>query len=121
LANGTPEGLPPYVTGPDPRPEYRDLAVGEYRGIATLHVPPAATGLTVVEREAVVQGSDGGWPVMGTRFQLRPGEETQLVFRFSVPAGTPLRLEPSGRHEPVEWRIGDGAPVAAEGPVTVVE
>jgi hypothetical protein len=92
---------PRYVAGPWDA----SLAAGQYLGVVTLTMPAAATN-AAADGEVVVAGHDGASSLLGARVVVDPGASATVEFRFDVPRGTaPLQLLPSGRAEPIDWRV----------------
>jgi hypothetical protein len=109
VRNDAPLGLPPYVQGPTLVPGRPGVGVpeGVYAGIVTLHVPASATQLRIEGvSQPLVGGRDGKNFMIATRIQLERGTSTEVVFRFLVPRGTTLRVEPSARIPEVHWVDG---------------
>lgn len=122
VRNEAPEGLPPYVQGPTVVPGNPGVGVpeGVYAGIVSLHVPANASQLRIdgVDRP-LVGGRDGPNFMIATRIRLSRGESTTLVFRFLVPLGTTITVQPSARTPEIHWVDGrrewwDHEPVEVE-------
>jgi hypothetical protein len=100
--NGTPEGEPPYVQGPNPA---LPLAPGEYLGILTATLPGRASGGRIEGVDQLsVAGADGPTRVVGTEFRVVRNATQALAVRFSLPGrhGT-LTVGASGRIQPIGW------------------
>lgn len=106
LTNNTPPGEPRYIQGPvfdDPT-----SAAGLYKAIASFTLPGNATKPWLTGVQALVaKGPDGSSEVIAGSFELPPGETTELVVRFILPATTRrIRVLPSGRLPEVRWEAG---------------
>lgn len=105
LRNTAPEGLPPYIGGPNPG---TDLAEGEYEGIVTLNTPGVG-GLPSIEgaEPVLVSGVDGQTKVVGGLIRLARGASSTVTIRFQVPdALESILIEPSARVPAVSWTAG---------------
>jgi hypothetical protein len=106
LANGTPDGEPPYVAGLNA--EALRLEAGAYRGILAVNVPGAARGARFDGVSGLaVAGRDGPTRVVAFQLDLPAGEAVTHVLRFTLPARQrSLDVAPSARVPAVRWRHG---------------
>ena len=103
--NRAPIGLPFYVAGPSQgatpgagSPE------GVYKGIVTLNVPGAATGLAVDGGASpLVSGPDGPTRMIARRITLPRDQTVTMVFTFRVPRDQPFSVPSSGRPPSLHW------------------
>jgi hypothetical protein len=105
IRNEAPEGLPPYIGGPNPA---TDLVEGEYQGIVTVNTPGVGSlpGITGAE-PVLVTGADGDTKVVGALVRLLRGEERTITIRFVVPASLhSIEVEPSARVPAIAWTAG---------------
>ncbi|MBW3574860.1 MAG: DUF4012 domain-containing protein [Actinobacteria bacterium] len=105
LANQTPLGEPGYVAGPHPLLE---VAKGDYLGIVSVNVPGSALEVRMDGSPPLVaDGPDGPSRVIATPVLVPAGATQRVMVRFRLPAGAArLRVEPSARIPPQEWRMG---------------
>ena len=108
LQNTTPDGEPPYVTGPFPG---SGLAAGDYAGILSVNLPGGAGFITVEGRETFsAAGSDGPTKVVAVPVSVKKGGAQSFTLRFRLPQGHgPLRVEPSARVPAVTWSTPGGS------------
>lgn len=103
LANETPPGEPPYVSGLDPA---LFGGPGVYSGFLSVDVPRAASTPTVDGVDVfTAAGADGATSqVVAVPVELAPGAGSTAIVRFHLPDGvTSLRIEPSARAPSVSW------------------
>lgn len=104
LTNTAPAGLPSYVEGPTPG---SNVGAGDYVGLLAITLPGPSTGVRVAgDVPVVVGGPDGPTRVLAVQIVLHRGESVRRQVTFRVPAGSDVRVEPSGRLPPGEWRQG---------------
>jgi hypothetical protein len=106
VSNDAPEGLPPYVAGPDPS---TDLVEGLYRGLVAVSSPGVGSRATIEGAGVpLVDGVDGPTRVNAVGYlELPRGEERTITIRFRLPAGLgELVVEPSARVPPITWHAG---------------
>jgi hypothetical protein len=98
---------PPYVLGP-----FTGLgaAEGEYLGILAVTIPENARDARIDGFPSLaVAGPDGPTRVIGAPIRVPALAHEQFTVRFTLPGGHGrLRVEPSARVPPTEWRRGDG-------------
>jgi hypothetical protein len=107
VTNEAPEGLPPYVAGPDPS---TDLVEGRYRGIVAVSSPGVGSRATIEGTGvSLVDGVDGPTRANATGYlELARGEEATITIRFRLPAGfDKVVVEPSARVPPITWHAGN--------------
>jgi hypothetical protein len=106
LRNRTPAEEPVYIAGPHPG---IGGAAGTYRGIVAFSLPGAASGVEVDGGDRVVAlGRDGPTLVIATDVVIAARDELVVTVRFRLPAPFErLRVEPSARLAPIDWRAGD--------------
>ena len=103
-------GLPQYTTGP-----WESLGLpsaGTYVGQVAVYAPGFIVEAGFVDgHDQVVFGPDGRVLVVATAsFELSPGDEERLRFRYRLPPNAPpLRLVPSARFPSVNWTWADEA------------
>ena len=105
IKNAVPDGQPKYIAGRNkdgtvPRNVYPGLLAVSLPGVAR---DPVFDGVAKLD----VAGRDGPTVVVGFPFDLQRDEERTVVLRFLLPGedGT-IRVEPSGRVQPVRWSSG---------------
>jgi hypothetical protein len=106
IRNEVPEGEIPYVIGP-----YRTIGVeeGTYNGILSVNLPGNARDVHFDGHTSLaVAGADGPTIVVGLSIEVARNAQRSFVLRFRIPEGE-VRVEPSARIPPVEWRSGGEA------------
>ncbi len=95
-----------YIAGPADGSRARP---GEYIGLVTLNLPGNATrGRFDGVSDLSVSGVDGPTRIIATSVNVLPGTRKWLTARFTLPLGQDtLRIEPSGRADPVRWTVGN--------------
>lgn len=107
LANRTPGGLPPYISGPYP---FTDLTEGEYKGIVALTMPEGAGDVTISGGTPAALGDDGPTRVAATEVRLVRGAEASVRFDFYLPeAWDHLEILPGARIPPTTWTTDSGS------------
>ena len=106
VENQAPELEPKYIAGPEGT--FGAAAPGDWAGYLTLHLPGAARGgrFNGID-ELVAAGASGPGRLVAVRIDVPRGTSERLTARFTVPADTPLVIEPSARVRPLRWRHGD--------------
>jgi hypothetical protein len=102
MTNTTPDGEPPYVTGPYPG---SPVGAGDYFGILALNVPGFAGDLASdAESPPAAAGPDGPTRVLGVPVRVDRGQAKTVTFRFRFadPRGA-LVVEPSARVPAIAW------------------
>ena len=105
MTNTTPDGLPSYMTGGDPR---TGVGPGDYTGYLSLNIPSGAGNPVIEGADLLAFPIDGDTRVMIAKVTISRGQSLNLSVGFDLPTGwDAIDVQPSARIPASKWSFGN--------------